>query len=150
MDANKTIDMVNVGHKQEGNLLLLNAWVEIFKNAKFRKQDQRNKVYIPEGKFVKIDSRNQIDVEIDGDEDFDSDDSKGKIFTNKNGKVVCVNCLKTKSDGTADEEDESEAENNDDEAQVIINKDSILIDGKNEKKNVHIHVGKNGVDITTK
>lgn len=149
-DANKTIDMVNVGHKQEGNLILLNAWVEIFKNAKFRKQDQRNKVYIPEGKFVKIDNRNQIDVEIDGDEDFDSDDSKGKIFTNKNGKVVCVNCLKTKSGGTADEEDESEAENNDDEAQVIINKDSILIDGKNEKKNVHIHVGKNGVDITTK
>jgi hypothetical protein len=149
MDANKTIDMVNVRHKQEGNLLQLNAWVEIFKNAKFRKQDQKNKVYIPEGKFVKIDSRNQIDVEIDGDEDFDSDDSKGKIFTAKNGKVVCVNCLKAKSDAAANEEDESEDET-DDDAQVIINKDSILIDGKNEKKNVHIHVGKNGVDITTK
>jgi hypothetical protein len=149
MDANKTIDMVNVRHKQEGNLLLLNAWVEIFKNAKFRKQDQRNRVYIPEGKFVKIDNRNQIDLEIDGDQDFDSDDSQGKIFTAKNGKVVCVNCLKTKNDAVA-EEDENDDENKDDETQVIINKDSILIDGKDEKKNVHIHVGKNGVDITTK
>ena len=42
MDANKTIDMVNVRHKQEGNLLLLNAWVEIFKNAKFTKNRHKN------------------------------------------------------------------------------------------------------------
>ncbi|MBP6517049.1 MAG: hypothetical protein KA242_08355, partial [Chitinophagales bacterium] len=60
-----------------------------------------------------------------------------------------VNCLKTKNDAVA-EEDENDDENKDDETQVIINKDSILIDGKDEKKNVHIHVGKNGVDITTK
>ena len=60
--------------------------------------------------------------------------------------VVCVNCLKEKEQPVAEEEDE----NDDETTQVIINEDSIHIEGKNEKKNVHIHVGKNGVDISTK
>lgn len=150
MDANKTIDMVNVNHKQEGNLLSLNAWVEIFKNAKFRKQSQKNKVYIPEGKFVRIDNKNQIDISVVGDEGFTSNESKDKIFTNKNGKVVCVNCLReSNTEDTATNETEEDATDEDD-AQVIINNDSLFIDAKNEKKNVHIHVSKNGVDISTK
>jgi len=153
MDANKTIDLMNAHHKQEGNQLMLNAWVEIFKNAKFRKQEQKNKVYIPEGKHVRIDSRNQIDVAVAGDEGFNANESKGKIFTCKKGKIVCVNCLKESKTTATDEEetDEEETDEEDeDDAQVIINNDSIHIDGKNEKKNVHIHVSKNGVDISTK
>lgn len=134
-DARKTISLINYRYAQTDSTVSLSPNIEVFKNAKFRKQEVKNVIYVPAGKKLVFADENLTDFNI-GDETFYAGELPHKAFVVKDGKIVCENC-----DTSLNEENE------DADAQVAANSDSVIVRTKDKKESVNISITSKGVKV---
>ncbi|UQD56257.1 PspC domain-containing protein [Flavobacterium sp. K5-23] len=135
-----------------GNQLIFDNYLITDLKNKFRDQEIEITVFLPEGTFFKADSSMQ-DYNRSNDDFFNLDSSSdNNLYQVLNSKVKCLNCPEDEEySNEYNTEDDSESEN----ISVIIKnngvsitKDSLRINTKNKKGELHIN--KDGIIIKTK
>lgn len=134
-DARKTIGLINYRYLQTDSTVSLSPNIEVFKNAKFRKQEVKTVIYVPVGKKLVFADENLTDFNI-GDETFYAGELANKAFVVKEGKIVCENC------DTLQDEDDIE-----DDAQIAVGSDSVIVHAKKKKEAVNISITSKGVKV---
>lgn len=132
-DARKTIGLINYRYAQTDSVILLSPDIEVFKNAKFRNQEVKSVIYIPAGKKLVFTDENLTDIELNN-ETFYAGELPEKVFTVKDGKVICDNCGASFSNEEVD-------------AQVSVNGANIVVRDKGNKETIKIKADINGVTI---
>lgn len=138
-DAQKTISLVNYRYVQTDSIIALSPNIEVFKNAKYRKQVVKNIIYIPAGKKLVFTDENLPDIDVD-DERYYASELPNKVFTVKDEKVI--------SDNHSLEADTVSSDN--DEAHISINGNGINIHAKDRKDKVQVSISGNGIKVNVK
>ncbi len=110
---NKGDALTNSGYviydiSQHDTILSLPAYLELDKNGKYRFQDMKIRIAIPEGKFVSFaDNLDRWAATVKGDNTYDDTYFANTTWTVKDGKVMCV---KGENHFNAEEKIEKEVE----------------------------------------
>jgi hypothetical protein len=108
---NKGDALTNSGYviynfSQTDTVLNLPAYLELDKNGKYRAQDLKLRIAVPEGKHIRFaDNIDRWHATVKGDGSFDDTYFANTTWTTKNGKVVCV---KGENHSNGEEEDKFE------------------------------------------
>src|SRR5690606_25645969 len=121
------------------SVIALSPNIEVFKNAKYRKQVVKNILYIPAGKKLVFTDENLTDIDVD-DERYYAGELPRIGLTVKEGKVG--------SDTYASETDTASSDN--DEAHISINGNGINIRANDKKDKVHVSISGNGIKVNVK
>jgi phage shock protein PspC (stress-responsive transcriptional regulator) len=110
-DALKNADMLLYSFSQTDSILNLSAKTQLAKTSKWRKQNLKIRLYVPEGKKVVFASNmDDIEATVKGNSGFDDTDFAGTTWIVEKGKVKCLNCEEDNA-GTELEEQIQEEEN---------------------------------------
>ncbi|MCK0146585.1 PspC domain-containing protein [Arenibacter sp. F26102] len=140
--ATETADEVNYNYDLQGNTLILDDFLTTAKENKYRDQEVRIVLYIPEGTVLAYESDNNhcwtmrapLDRDMNGCEM-----TKYLWKMNVNGKLVCQNCPVT-----------VESYDDDNNGKIIINEDGVDIDIKGDGDNFKLKIDEKGVQFKTK
>ncbi|MBC8768583.1 PspC domain-containing protein [Arenibacter sp. BSSL-BM3] len=142
-NATETAEKINYYYELQGNTLILDDFLTTAKENKYRDQEVRIYLYIPEGTVLAYESDNNhcwtmrapLDRDMNGCEM-----TKYLWKMNVNGNLVCQNC----PDNTEDHDDD------DNNGKIIINEDGVDIDIKGDGDNFKLKIDEKGVQFNTK
>ena len=136
-DAEKII----YDYKLEGNTLLLNDFLTVKGNSKFKDQEVRVNVYLPEGTKLKYSSNNSRNWTMRTENDRDMDNIEGYIWEmGSEDEIECLDCP-DELDNDVDEDGKN---------RIIINGDGIDINIKDKGDSFKMKIDEDGVDIKAK
>ena len=138
-DALRNIDGIKYTIAQNDTLLNLDNKFEIPSHGKWRAQNVKIRIFVPEGHSISL-AENIDDLHIsvkNKDREYDDDILAGKTLLVRNGKVTCDKCEET-------EEGETDTWNGKTHTIIRINKDGHTED----LKGVSVNVNQNGVVVT--
>lgn len=134
-ESKRNLEAMVYDFNVSGNQLTLDEFFKIKPEGKFRKQDIKITLYVPQGKYVQMRSVDTVILtDADGDKDYYYENNN-KIFKNLGQKFVCLNCE------TNDHFDE--------ENDVMYDADGIEIRSNNGTKNAKVSIDQNGIQIQT-
>ncbi|WP_322969358.1 PspC domain-containing protein [Faecalibacter sp. LW9] len=134
-ESKRNLEAMVYNFNVSGNQLTLDEFFKIKPEGKFRKQDIKITLYVPQGKYVQMRSVDTVILtDADGDKDY-YHENNNKIFKNLGQKFVCLNCE------TNDHFDE--------ENDVMYDADGIEIRSNNGTKNAKVSIDQNGIQIQT-
>lgn len=104
-EAKKNLESIVYNYTIKENQLILDDFIKIPKNGKFRNQTVDVIIYIPKGKFALVKNAEEVEVvTYKNDENFY--DIRNKIFVNNGEKIVCLDCSKNDNSEDYDSDDE--------------------------------------------
>lgn len=134
-ESKRNLEAMVYDFNVSGNQLTLDEFFKIKPEGKFRKQDIKITLYVPQGKYVQMRSVDTVILtDADGDKDYYYENNN-KIFKNLGQKFVCLNCE------TNDHFDE--------ENDLMYDADGIEIRSNNGTKNAKVSIDQNGIQIQT-
>ncbi len=121
-EANNRAEKIRYSYKIEGNQLILDNYLLTDQSNKFRDQEVDVYLYLPKGQVFKVDQ--SIENYDNSDSDFfDYDSDFGSLFQIRNNQAICLDCI--------DSNTNSDDFNINPDAEMIINKNGILINNSN-------------------
>jgi phage shock protein PspC (stress-responsive transcriptional regulator) len=92
-DAATNIRYIKYNYKQTDSVLSLPQYIEIGKEGKWRGQNMKVRVVIPEGKKVKFaDNMDRVAATVKGDSNYDDTYFANTTWTVEKGRVKCLDC----------------------------------------------------------
>ncbi len=138
--AKETAQQIEYHYRVEGSRLILNDYLTTGEENKFKDQEARINIMVPQGTVVTYDHQKSRSWVLRADTDKDTDNLEGYIWKmDTNGLLTCLDCPENM------EETEDDHEN-----RIRINKEGIDININDKGEKGKIRINQDGIDIDVK
>lgn len=119
-EGRKNAQFVNCNYAQTDSILTLDGHYELKKNSPWRKQRMFIYLGVPEGKTIRFaDNIDEVPATVKNDDSYDNTLFAGTVWTNRNGKITCLNC----KEEISIEEEEKQWNTGEEKEKIIIKKE---------------------------